>query len=737
MLVTAATLVAGVLMSAAVFFGLRAWERNQVDFAFAMAAEGISASIQRSIDRNLDAVRALAALHQAAHSVERDEFRTFAIPLLASNPSLHALGWIPRVPAAEREAFEARAREEIPDFRIVERLEPDRSIPAAERPEYFPVWYVEPLETHRFALGFDIGFSPVRREAAERARDIGALAIGAHVHLPDHGDHTHAPGQFIFSPVYRRGASIETVEARRANLVGMVFGVYLVADTIDASLRQSQHHNLDIYVFESLPDGARELLYYKPAHAESGTAEAPPWQEPDANSQPQIYKTLAVGGRNWHIVLTPAAGSDPYAASWLPWGGMVGGLLFTGLLVIYLGTLMTHNIKTRELVQALKREVAERRRMELEARRHQDFLSTILDTAGALVMVLDPQGRIIGFNRTCETVTGYTFDEVKDKHHWDLFLLPEDVETVKSAFHRMVAEATPWEREHYWMAKDGTRHWIAWSCRVLANPRGTVEYVIVTGLDRTDRRRAEEAEKAAEMAHVMRLSALGELGSGLAHELNQPLGAIVNYAQGSLRRLQAANSAPPGVITAMQEIINEAMRAARIILHLRQLVHKESPEQEPMNINAAVHELVRMFHGETLRQGVIVELQLDDTLPPVLANQVQIEQVLLNLIQNSMEAMATTPLGERRLTLCTRKFNGDAIEVLVCDTGPGIPAAMEDKIFEPFQTTKEKGLGMGLSISWSIIQAHQGQLWATPNTVRGTCFHFTLPISAEPPPRLA
>jgi len=102
-----------------------------------------------------------------------------------------------------------------------------------------------------------------------------------------------------------------------------------------------------------------------------------------------------------------------------------------------------------------------------------------------------------------------------------------------------------------------------------------------------------------------------------------------------------------------------------------------------------------------------------------------------------MEAMATTPLGERRLTLCTRKFNGDAIEVLVCDTGPGIPAAMEDKIFEPFQTTKEKGLGMGLSISWSIIQAHQGQLWATPNTVRGTCFHFTLPISAEPPPRLA
>lgn len=723
-------------MSTAIFFGLRAWERNQVDFAFAMAADDITASIQRSIDRNLDAVRALAALHQASHSVEREEFRAFATPLLANNPSLHALGWIPRVPATEREAFEARAREEIPDFRIIERLEPDRSVPAAERPEYFPVWYVEPLETHQFALGFDISFSPARWEAAERARDIGALAIGVHVDLPDHGDHIHAPGQFIFSPVYRRGVSIETVEARRANLVGVVFGVYLVADTIDASLRQFKHHNLDVYVFENMPDGTRELLYHKQTYAESGMPEAPPWQKPDANSKPQIHKTFTVDDHDWHIVLTPAARSDAYAASWLPWGGMVGGLLFTGLLVVYLGTLTAHNMKTRELVRALRREVAERRRMELKARRHQDFLSTILDTAGALVMVLDPQGRIVGFNRTCEIVTGYTFDEVKDRHHWDLFLMPEDVETVRTAFHRMVAEAIPCEREHYWVAKDGVRHWIAWGCRVLANPRGTVEYVIVTGLDRTDRRRAEEAEKAAEMAHVMRLSALGELGSGLAHELNQPLGAIVNYAQGSLRRLQATNSAPPGVITAMQEIINEAMRAARIVLHLRQLVHKESPEQEPVNINAAVHELVRLFHGEALRQGVMVELQLDDTLPPVLANQVQIEQVLLNLIQNGMEAMAATPPGERRLTLCTRRINGDAIEVLVCDTGPGIPDAIEDKIFDPFQTTKEKGLGMGLSISWSIIQAHRGQLWTTPNTVRGTCFHFTLPVSAEPAPPL-
>lgn len=726
---TAATLIAGVLMSIAVFFALQTWEKNRAVFEFTLAAEEIAVSIQRSTDRNLDAVRALTWLYSASDDVQRDEFQVFAKPLLANNPSLYGVGWIPRIAHADRAAFEAQARVEFPEFRIIKRVEPDQRIPADEHPEYFPVWYMEPLVGNGFGLGFDISFSPIRLEAAWRARDTGMPSASGHFHLP--ADITgHNPAEVIFSPIYSKGASVDTLDARRTHLKGFVVGVFRVGDTVDASLHYVNNQRVDVHVYENLPDGTQELLYYRPANVPRELAEAEPWHEPPPEDAPQLRRAFSIAGHSWLLILTPAATTAASSLTpWLPWGGLVGGLLFTGLLAAYLGTLIAYSLRTGKLVKALKDEVAERRRAELEARHNRDFLSTVLDTAGALVMVLDPHGGVVGFNRTCETLTGYTLDEVKGRRWWDFLLIPEDVEPTKIAFHRLVEEGTDCEREQYWVAKDGSRHWVAWTSRILRNAQGSVEYVIATGLDRTDRRRAEEAEKAAEMAHVMRLSALGELGSGLAHEINQPLGAIVNYAQGSIRRLQAAPTAPPGLAGALQEIISEAMRASRIIQHLRQLVRKETCEQTPTDLNAAVNGLMRLVHGEALRQGVTVELRLHDALPPVLANQVQIEQVLLNLIRNGIEAMMENPPGERTLAVCTRPFDDGAVEVVVCDIGPGVPAVIQDKLFQPFQTTKPEGMGMGLSISWSIIQAHHGQLWVAASPERGTCFHFTLPIA--------
>ncbi len=727
---TAATLIAGVLMSIAVFFALYTWEKNRALFEFTLAAEEIAVSIQRSTDRNLDAVRALTWLYSASEDVRRDEFRAFASPLLANNPSLYGVGWIPRIAHADRAAFEARARIEFPEFRIIKRVEPDQRVPADERPEYFPVWYMEPLTDNGFGLGFDISFSPIRLEAARRARDTGMPSASGHFHLPE--DNTgHNPAEVIFGPIYSKGISVETVDARRAHLEGFVVGVFRVGDTVNESLRYVNNQQVDVHVYETLPDGTQELLYYRTANTPKELAEAEFWQEPPPESEPQVRKVFSIAGHNWLLILTPAATAAASSFTpWLSWGGLIGGLLFTGLLAVYLGTLIAHSLRTGKLVNALKDEVAERRRAELEARHNRDFLSTVLDTAGALVMVLDLHGGIAGFNRTCERLTGYTLDEVKGRRCWDFLLTPEDVEPTKIAFHQLVEEGTDCEREQYWVAKDGSRHWITWTSRVLRNAQGSsVEYVIATGLDRTDRRRAEEAEKAAEMAHVMRLSALGELGSGLAHEINQPLGAIVNYAQGSIRRLQAAPTAPPGLAGALQEIISEAMRASRIIQHLRQLVRKETCEQIPTDLNATINGLMRLVRGEALRQGVTVELRLHDALPLVMANQVQIEQVLLNLIRNGIEAMLANPPGERTLVVCTRPFDDSTIEVIVCDIGPGVPATIRDKLFQPFQTTKPEGMGMGLSISWSIIQSHHGQLWVAASADRGACFHFTLPIA--------
>lgn len=728
-LVTIATLIAGALMSVAVFFALRAWEKNRAVFEFTLAAEEIATSIQRSTDRNLDAVRALTWLYAASVEVQRDEFRAFATPLLATHPSLYGMGWIPRISHADRAAFEAQARAEFPDFRIIERVEPDQRVPAEERPEYFPVWYMESQGSNAFSLGFDINFSPVRLKAAWRARDTGMPSASGHFHLPEDAT-SHNPAEVIFSPIYAKDVPTDTVAARREHLRGFAVGVFRVGDTVDESLRYVNNQRVDVHVYEILPDGTQELLYYRPADLPRELAEAEPWHEPPPADALQVHRVFSIAGHNWLLILTPAtAAAASSFTPWLSWGGLIGGLLFTGLLAAYLGTLIAHSLRTGRLVRALEDEVAERRRAELEAKHNRDFLSTVLDTAGALVMVLDPHGNIVGFNRTCETLTGYTLDEVKDRRCWDLMLLPEDVESTRSGFYRLMEEGADCEREQYWVAKEGSRHWVAWTSRILRNAQGSAEYIIITGLDRTDQRRAEEAEKAAEMAHVMRLSALGELGSGLAHEINQPLGAIVNYAQGSIRRLQAVPTVPPGLADALQEIISEAMRASQIIQHLRQLVRKETCEHIPTDLNTAVNGLMRLVRGEALRQGVTVELRLHDALPPVLANQVQIEQVLLNLIRNGIEAMMANPSGGRTLTVHTRPFDDDAVEVVVCDIGPGIPDAVRDKLFQPFQTTKPEGMGMGLSISWSIIQAHHGQLWVAAGRERGTCFHFTLPIA--------
>jgi PAS domain S-box-containing protein len=418
--------------------------------------------------------------------------------------------------------------------------------------------------------------------------------------------------------------------------------------------------------------------------------------------------------------------------AWLPWVVLGGVLLYTLLLAVYLATLREHGARVQRLAEALGKEVEERKLAEQEAKRSSDFLGAVLDTAGALVAVLDREGGIVGVNRALSRLSGYSAEEVTAMPIWD-FLPPEEVDEAKQLLQVLLGGAAVSQRDNHLVGKDGRVHLVTWSATPLLDAEGHVEYVVVSGIDVTDRHRAEEAEKAAELAHVMRLSALGELATGLAHEINQPLGAIVNYAQGSLRRIQAQGPPPAGVAEALEEVVRQAMRASEIIQHLRQLVRKEPGGQGPVDLNPTVRELMRLLHGETVRVGVQVELDLADGLPPVFANQVQIEQVLINLVNNALDAMQAVERHERRLRISTRLDAPDkAVRVTVCDTGPGIPERHRDRIFEPFQSTKPGGLGMGLSISWSIIQAHRGRLWLEPQQPSGTCFHFTLPIVGLP-----
>jgi C4-dicarboxylate-specific signal transduction histidine kinase len=228
---------------------------------------------------------------------------------------------------------------------------------------------------------------------------------------------------------------------------------------------------------------------------------------------------------------------------------------------------------------------------------------------------------------------------------------------------------------------------------------------------------------------------MGEMAAGLAHEVNQPLGAIVNYAGGCLEKLAPAAEAADQVRDKLEEIIAEAMRASEVIRRIRRYVRRTEPVCSREDINGLVLEVIRMAVTETRGHGIAYCHELALPLPLVVADSIQIEQVILNLVRNGFEAMAETEPGNRRLILETSVTDDHSVMLAVRDAGHGFNGQDVHQMFQPFFTTKPQGLGMGLAISRSIIEAHGGRLWGTLNPGRGATFQFTLPIPDEAKPQ--
>jgi len=259
---------------------------------------------------------------------------------------------------------------------------------------------------------------------------------------------------------------------------------------------------------------------------------------------------------------------------------------------------------------------------------------------------------------------------------------------------------------------------------------GKVTRVVTVIRDITDRKRAEaEAQRhLAELAHVARLNTMGEMASALSHELSQPLEAIAAYTQGCIRRLRSVGGDAHELIEPMEQASRQAQRAGQIIRRLRAFVRRTDPRRSTVDINELVREAVTLDEADMRQANVSVHFDLAKDLPLVLADHVEIEQVVLNLLRNGSEAMAAAEPDQRRLVLRTSRSPDKHVEIAVTDTGCGLPPKLQDHVFDPFVTTKPTGMGMGLSISRSIVESHGGRLWVTPNPDRGVTFHFSLPI---------
>jgi C4-dicarboxylate-specific signal transduction histidine kinase len=235
----------------------------------------------------------------------------------------------------------------------------------------------------------------------------------------------------------------------------------------------------------------------------------------------------------------------------------------------------------------------------------------------------------------------------------------------------------------------------------------------------------------AELAHITRVMTMGEITGSIAHEINQPLGAIVNYGNACLRLITTGSADVTDIATALSAIVNDANRASAIIARIRALARKAPLEMEALEVKDLVTEILPLVRDELARHRIVLKTVLPGDLSPVLGDRIQLEQVLLNLVINSIEAMNKVPEDRRQLSIEAQSRVAEDksfVLITVTDSGDGVKAEDLPKLFEAFYTTRPEGMGMGLAISRSIVEAHGGRLWATPNADLGAAFQFTLPV---------
>ena len=400
------------------------------------------------------------------------------------------------------------------------------------------------------------------------------------------------------------------------------------------------------------------------------------------------------------------------------WYWVSASLIMLLTLISIMSTVIRHN-------RSLKRI---QRRME---RQHELINQSVADG----IYGVDMNGNCTFMNKAMEEMTGWNQDDLigKNQHtilhhtHEDGSPHPrEECPAYRSSFDnqaRFIVDDIFWK-------KDGSYINVEYSCTPLRGITGKTRGSVVVFRDITERKHAQKVsqEHQQQLSHVGRLSLLGEMASGLAHELNQPLTAISTNSRACIRLLEADEKNAEGCADVMERIAAQAERAGSVIQHIRHFAHKELPDKKPVKINDMMETVLDLLHPEIKTKQIILTLDIDQRAPMVLAQDIQIEQVILNLVRNAIESLENVPKAKRNLTICTTKKTQHRIEIRVTDTGRGLQKIIKDQLFEPFMTTKSQGMGLGLSISQGIIEAHGDEIKVeTPTGHSGVSFYFHLP----------
>ncbi|MGA2077185.1 MAG: PAS domain S-box protein [Terriglobia bacterium] len=381
------------------------------------------------------------------------------------------------------------------------------------------------------------------------------------------------------------------------------------------------------------------------------------------------------------------------------------------------------------LVSSAIRDITERKRAEEKIRQSERELRQLIDAIPQQVVVFDADWNPLFANRREREYTGLTLEEAQSKDALARIFHPDDLKRLEALRQRM---NVPFEIEARIRGKDGQYRWFLIRDNPLRDEQGRVLRWYGTRADLEDRKRAEEAlrQSQADLAHVSRVTTMGELTASLGHEINQPISAAVTNANACLRWLAGDVPNLDKARAAALRIVQDGTRAAEIISRIRLLFQKSTPPWELVDVNEVIREMIVLLSGEAARYSISVRMELGADLPQVMGDRVQLQQVMMNLVMNSVDAMKDVD-GTRELAIQSQRAEDGQLLVSLSDTGVGLPPQQADQIFNAFFTTKPQGTGMGLRISHSIVESHGGRLWAADNPPRGASFYIALPTKVE------
>jgi len=370
-----------------------------------------------------------------------------------------------------------------------------------------------------------------------------------------------------------------------------------------------------------------------------------------------------------------------------------------------------------------------RKRSEAALQASEERWRSMFEASNLGISIIDQNLHYIATNPAFQAMLGYTESELRQ-------LTPVDVtaEEDRDVTRMRINELEHGDRHHYeivkqYRRKDGTRMWGHVYASVVQNPQSGAKMFIGTLIDITATKNAQDALRTTQskLAHITRLTTMHEVTATIAHEVNQPLAAIVANGNAALRWLRKTPPEIAEAVANVNQIISDGHRASEVIASIRGMFKKDEHAKVLLDVNAVIREVLELLHGELSSKKISVRTKLSRELPQIMADHGQLQQVILNLVTNAVEALSANRLGSRVLHVSSKPGQSDEVIIAVEDSGPGIDPKDLGRIFDAFFTTKSQGMGMGLSICRSIVESHGGRLWASGRHPHGSIFYLTLP----------